>query len=162
MQVSDIMSRDLLAMSMDAPVLEALRAADRWDVHHVLVTAPGTLSGVLCACQLRDLPTGDPLSQYIGPRPRTIAPAATLARAAREFLESGLSCFPVCDGDKLVGVVTRSDLVQRGPDSFHSLLADLCCAFCGSTRHVRLRSKDQALSVCLQCSNPTMPVGRKD
>ena len=44
---------------------------------------------------------------------RTVRPEMSLADLERTFLEAGYSGFPVVDGGKLVGVVTRSDVVRR-------------------------------------------------
>ena len=45
---------------------------------------------------------------------RTLTPADTLAQAARVMEELNVGVIPVCEGEKLVGVVTDRDLVVRG------------------------------------------------
>ncbi len=43
----------------------------------------------------------------------TVQPTMTLAELDRAFLEKKIGGFPVCDGNKLVGLVTRSDVVRQ-------------------------------------------------
>lgn len=45
---------------------------------------------------------------------RSMAPQQTLAEAARLMDELNVGVVPVCDGDRLVGVVTDRDIVVRG------------------------------------------------
>ena len=45
---------------------------------------------------------------------RTLLPSDTLAQAARVMHELNVGVIPVCEGDKLLGVVTDRDIVVRG------------------------------------------------
>ncbi len=45
---------------------------------------------------------------------RTLMPSDTLAQAARVMEELNVGVIPVCEGDKLLGVVTDRDIVVRG------------------------------------------------
>jgi len=45
---------------------------------------------------------------------RTMSPADTLARAAQAMDELNVGVIPVCEGEKLLGVVTDRDIVVRG------------------------------------------------
>jgi len=42
----------------------------------------------------------------------TVTPSATVSGAARRMLDAGVDRLPVLDGDELVGIVTRTDLVR--------------------------------------------------
>ncbi|CAN7405746.1 CBS domain-containing protein [Polaromonas sp. LjRoot131] len=44
---------------------------------------------------------------------RTLAPGATVADAAKAMRELNVGVIPVCEGDKLLGVVTDRDIVLR-------------------------------------------------
>jgi CBS domain-containing protein len=46
--------------------------------------------------------------------PRSMTPQDTLADAAKVMDELNVGVVPVCDGDRLVGVVTDRDIVVRG------------------------------------------------
>lgn len=43
----------------------------------------------------------------------TISPNATLEEAARIMIDGEISCLPVLDGDKLVGLITKTDLYKH-------------------------------------------------
>ena len=45
---------------------------------------------------------------------RTMSPSDTVAKAAQAMDELNVGVIPVCDGDKLVGMVTDRDIVVRG------------------------------------------------
>ncbi|MDD9937767.1 MAG: CBS domain-containing protein [Myxococcales bacterium] len=156
MQVREIMTRDVLTLPGDASVAEGLRAAVERDVHHVLVADHGRLTGIICVCDLREQPRDQPLTRSISRRPEVVAPGSTLEQAADQFVQKGISCFPVCDGDDLVGVVTRRD-VRRSLPPGHALPASFECAFCGSMRHVRSFGEGGAMAACLDCADHAAP-----
>ena len=156
MQVREIMNRDLLTLPGDASVAQGLRAAVERDVHHVLVPERGRLTGVICVCDLRERPRDQSLTESISRQPEVVAPGNTLEQAAERFVRQGISCFPVCDGDELVGVVTRRD-VRRSLPPGHALPASFECAFCGSMRHVRPFGEGGAVSACLDCADYAAP-----
>jgi CBS domain-containing protein len=55
---------------------------------------------------------GGPVSNYMSPLNVAVTPDMDLLTAARAFLECDFSCLPVLDGDKLVGRVTRHDVLK--------------------------------------------------
>ena len=46
-------------------------------------------------------------------RPEVIEPAETLAAAARKMRAAGIGALPVCEGGRLVGMITDRDIVVR-------------------------------------------------
>ncbi len=44
---------------------------------------------------------------------RTMAPQETIAQAARAMQELGVGAIPICEGDRLIGMVTDRDIVLR-------------------------------------------------
>ena len=60
---------------------------------------------------------------------RTLTPADTVTSAARAMDELNVGVIPVCDGEKLVGMVTDRDIVVRGVaqelDAKTTVLADV-------------------------------------
>lgn len=156
MRVSDVMTQDLVTLPVDASVAMGLTRAQEHDLHHVLITTDDRLVGIACVCELRDQPRDTPLGKCVSRPPEVIAPDQSLDQAAERFVAKRVSCFPVCDGEKLVGVITRSDL-RRNMVSGEKLPATFACAFCGSTRHVRPLHGDEALASCLECADRSVP-----
>jgi CBS domain-containing protein len=60
---------------------------------------------------------------------RTLSPRNTVAEAAQDMAELNVGVIPVCEGDKLIGVVTDRDIVvrsvARGLDGRTTTLADV-------------------------------------
>ncbi len=54
------------------------------------------------------------VSQIMTRGVRTLAPGETVMKAAQAMKELDVGVIPVCDGQKLVGVVTDRDIVLRG------------------------------------------------
>ncbi|MFM2416636.1 MAG: hypothetical protein RL385_1359 [Pseudomonadota bacterium] len=157
MRVADIMTRELLTISSAESVSLALARAQERDVHHLLVVELGRLKGVTCICDLRDRPPKAELREVLRRAPEVIWPQSTLKQAARRFIDKGVSCFPVCDGAELVGVITRGDL-RRSVIAEDELPVSFRCSFCGSTRHVRAVMGQPGLAACLDCSDRTAPM----
>ena len=155
MIVSDVMTRELLTAAGHLTVTQALRLARERDVHHVLVVEDKRLRGVVCVCELRDRGGETPLRDCITSQPAVIWAQCSLRQAARIFVEKNVSCFPVCDGEQLVGVITRGDL--RRSVITEELLPGFRCKFCGSTRHVRALRGDSSLPACLDCTDRVAP-----
>ncbi len=53
------------------------------------------------------------LKEIMTPDVEVISPNTTAADAARKMLDLDIGAIPVCDGDKLLGMVTDRDLVLR-------------------------------------------------
>ena len=53
------------------------------------------------------------LKEIMTPSVEIISPNATTADAARKMMELDVGAIPVCDGEKLLGMITDRDLVLR-------------------------------------------------
>jgi acetoin utilization protein AcuB len=42
----------------------------------------------------------------------TISPDASIKEAARQMMEKKIGCLPVLEGDRLVGIITETDMLQ--------------------------------------------------
>ena len=47
----------------------------------------------------------------------TIAPDATVKEAARAMIEKKIGCLPVVESDKLVGLITETDILRYVTES---------------------------------------------
>ncbi len=78
---------------------------------------------------------------------RSMAPTGTLAEAARLMDELNVGVVPVCEGDRLVGMVTDRDIVVRGlaqdKDPQSCTLADVMSG------HVRTAREDDDIDEVL-------------
>lgn len=78
---------------------------------------------------------------------RTMSPSDTLTQAAQAMDELNVGVIPVCEGEKLVGVVTDRDIVVRGVaqecDAKSTRLADVM------STNVRCATEDQEVDEVL-------------
>ena len=58
-----------------------------------------------------------PVRQLMTENPKTIAPTASLIDAARLMLKHKIGALPVLEGDKLVGIITESDIFRAFVES---------------------------------------------
>jgi acetoin utilization protein AcuB len=59
-----------------------------------------------------DALTHYPIGKIMSLNPKTTSPDIHLVKAAQLMLENNISTLPVMDDDKLVGIITESDIFQ--------------------------------------------------
>ena len=137
--VAEVMTRDVVTVGPDMPLKEAATVISERGVSGVPVCDDdGAVVGVLSESDLLVKqsgmrPRGGLFSLLVEPREPndlakvyahtagramtapaiTLAPEATVTEAARLMLERNLNRLPVVDDGRLVGIVTRADLVRR-------------------------------------------------
>ncbi len=116
MTVAQLMSKDVLAVSPRLDAEDAWQQMRAAGVHHLVVMDHDKLVGVVSdrdlgglrgvstrwGCQVKDLMT----RQLVTATPRT-----TVERAADRLRKNHISCLPVFRGNRLVGIVTSTDLL---------------------------------------------------
>lgn len=127
MRISDICTRRVVTIGMDQTVSDARALFSRHHFHHVLVVEAGRLVGVISD---RDLLKN--LSPYLGTfseqrrdtvclerkihqimsRSLVVTPPETpISEAAVLMLNEGVSCLPVVEHGRPIGIVTWRDLL---------------------------------------------------
>jgi CBS domain-containing protein len=140
MKVADFMSRDVVSVAPEMPIL---RAAELMIHHHIsglpVIDAEGRVVGIVSEPDLlrprkadgdaqsqrwleamlkHEVPpegdefAGRKVGDVMTPDPATIAPNASLDQACHAIQKLGVKRLPVVDNGKLVGVIARSDLVR--------------------------------------------------
>jgi acetoin utilization protein AcuB len=134
MLVRDLMTRDLVTVRADTPILEARTLMAKRRLRHLPVTDGDRLLGIITDRDIRlSLPSdATSLSVWelnyllarltVGQAMTTLVIAIAPERDAREAAELMLGhkvgALPVVDGERLVGIVTETDIVRlfaRGP-----------------------------------------------
>jgi CBS domain-containing protein len=127
-RVQDIMTGAPVTIESSAKLLDAALLLRSASIRHLLVVDGETLVGILSD---RDLQRYAPsrlvsiteqeynavfqntlVGRVMTPNPHSIAPTATLLEAIALFQELHHGCLPVVDGARLVGILTRWDLVE--------------------------------------------------
>jgi CBS domain-containing protein len=150
MKVEDVMTAPVITVSPETPLKRAAALMLEHRISGVPVVADGRLVGVLSETDIlfkqRTSPQrqglvdwvlhygDDPPAAKLAARTArdamttpavTVQPRRRVADAAALLLDIGIDRLPVVDGDELVGIVTRSDLVRAFVRSDEQLEAEI-------------------------------------
>jgi CBS domain-containing protein len=121
MQVREYMTREVITLSPDMEVLKALMVLAGHDIAGAPVLAEnGTVVGVLTEkdCLERALAAtyhseyGGLVSEYMSAPAITLSPDDGMVQAAEQFVSLPFHRFPVTEDGKLVGILSRRDVIQ--------------------------------------------------
>lgn len=118
MHVKDIMSRNVQTIHEQASALAAWERMQSRKIHHLVVTATGgRMVGVISERNLGStrgtrMREGRSVAELMTPQVLNIQQTATVRAAANKMRGRGIGCLPVFDQDKLVGILTVTDLLD--------------------------------------------------
>jgi CBS domain-containing protein len=125
MQTQDVMNRTVITFRPHLPVdAAAALLVARGVTSAPVVTAEGMLRGIVSEADLlrarpmADIPQGATpptvtAADVMTPRPLTVRPTDELATVAALLLDRGVRAVPVVEGQKLVGIVSRRDILSH-------------------------------------------------
>jgi acetoin utilization protein AcuB len=118
--VADAMTRRPVTVAPQATVATALSAMRRGRFRHLPVVAGTDLVGVVAHGDLEAWPGAPveaaesladrPVAEVMSDQPVTVWPDEPVEVAARLLVDHAIGCLPVVAGDRLVGILTKSDL----------------------------------------------------
>lgn len=128
MRVEDLMTRTPITTPPTTAVLDARQTMLRERIRHLLVVENGQLLGIVTDRDIRlnlpspatslsvweinhllaRLPVGQVMSKYV----ITVDPDRDARVAARIMLDEKIGALPVVEGDRLVGILTETDLLR--------------------------------------------------
>lgn len=128
-KVSDWMSKSVITATPFTTLPEAHRMMDRADIRHLPIVAGERLVSLITLNEIRREELAilvqykgsniSPLvvqfktiSEIMPPSPLFVRPDASLAQAARLLLDNKLTALPVLEDEKLVGIITESDIFR--------------------------------------------------
>ena len=128
MWVQNYMTRDPMVVAPEDSLRHARSVMMGACVRHLPVVRDGRLEGVITDRDIRDyMPSrcrdlslhelgaeieAVTVDQVMSRLPVTVGPDCTMAEAAAVLLARGVGCLPVMSGERLVGLVTRSDVLR--------------------------------------------------
>lgn len=127
--VTKVMTSLLTTAQQGDPISKVRKMFDACDVHHIPVVSGDKLVGIVSWNDMLRISFGDygsqdnkgldaildheyTLSDVMNQAPTTISVKATVRDAARLLANNSFHSLPVVDGEKLVGIVTSTDLIQ--------------------------------------------------
>lgn len=106
------MSTRVVTVAPGRSVAEALEEMRRHDVHHLVVVDEGKVVGIVSARDRADGKPGREVRDVMHPHVVSATPRTTVREAANLLRGRSIGCLPVFDGDRLVGIVTTTDLLE--------------------------------------------------
>lgn len=127
--VSHIMSRNLVTLEVSDPISKARQLFETAKVHHLPIVKNGELQGILSWTDFLRISFGEfgnqdvrsldavldhtySLRDVMKADPVTMPSDGTVRDAAHILSNSSFHSVPVVDGNKLVGIVTSTDLIR--------------------------------------------------
>lgn len=127
--VTKVMTAQLTTIHEGEPVSKVRKIFDAADVHHVPVVSGDRLVGIISSHDMLRISFGEygnqdgkgldslldhtyTLVDVMSKNPTTISTSGTVRDAARILGSSNFHSLPVVDGEKLVGIVTSTDLIN--------------------------------------------------
>jgi CIC family chloride channel protein len=130
LKAADLMQRRVETLSSQISLGEVVQAFSRSHHRGFPVLAAGRLVGIVTQSDLgevssqgRDQPLR--LADIMTPNPVTVSPEASLDRVLHLLNRLKLSRLPVTEGNKLVGIITRADIIRAESDQVSGELLDL-------------------------------------
>ncbi len=117
--VSEYLTTEVVWAAPDDEVGEVLGRMKKHDVHELPVGRKGKLDGVVTLRELmkrHNLPPNTKISKVVVKAPE-VSPDAVLPDAAEELITTGFRALPVVQRKKLLGIISRTDLVRALVDS---------------------------------------------
>ena len=129
--VRDVMAKNVKTVKTDDTVHAAVKKMNKFDIGSVIVTASGRPVGIITETNIMRRivePRMDPATIWakdIMTAPLiTIDPHADLTEAAKLMADNNINRLPVMEGDKLVGLISSTDIVKANPTQL-SILEEL-------------------------------------
>ncbi len=121
LMASDLMQRRVETLASQMPLDEAVQAFSRSHHRGFPVVDNADLVGIITQTDLanatqRQLPGDTILAKIMTPQPITVVPTDSLSQVLYLLNRYQLSRLPVTEGRKLVGIITRADIIRAQAD----------------------------------------------
>ncbi len=116
MRVSEIMSQEIVTITPDKRVGQALQLMQKHQIRHLPVLEGGRMVGWITSRDLREVLLASMLEKItvadvMIKAPISVSAEMGIEEAARLIKEHKIGGMPVLEGDKLVGVITMLDVI---------------------------------------------------
>ena len=120
--VRDVMSDNVKTVRVDQNILDAVKKMNKFRIGSVVVLSGDRPVGIITERNILQRvvePCVDPrvirAKDIMATPLRTFEPDAPLEEAARLMVKHGVKKLPVIEEDRIIGIITTSDLVKASP-----------------------------------------------
>lgn len=127
--VREIMSDDVVKVTPRTSLVEAKKLFDKHKIRHAPVVQQGKMVGIVSLTDIQRLSFGDTygdmeddidraladmltVGQVMNYKPVTVSPDDSIKLVAELLTKAEFHALPVVDDDKLVGIVTTTDIIK--------------------------------------------------
>ncbi len=114
--VADMMSFPVTAVRPDTPMTEVQHIMERGKIRGVVVEDQDRLVGIVVLWDLKKLRQRkqwkSPVKAFMNRKVTTISPEALASEAAELMVQKNIGHLPVVQGEKVIGIVTRTDVIN--------------------------------------------------
>ncbi len=111
MRIQDVMSKKVVSIAPKATISAAREILRTDEIDHLVVIDGKKIVGVVSGRDLARAVDEQPVESAMTRDVVTIEPEATLRHAAGVMRGRAVGCLPVVDDERLIGIVTTSDLL---------------------------------------------------
>jgi len=121
LKVEQVMAKKVVTIDRDASIEELVKNFRKYDYHAFPVLSGKKLMGIVTKTDILKIlgreKLGDVLASHINDimtaPPSTISPDVYIGDAVKVMLKQRIRTLPVVKNDKLVGLISHSDIVRR-------------------------------------------------
>jgi acetoin utilization protein AcuB len=110
MRINEIMTKDVVAVAPGRPIGEARDTMKRARIRHMVVVDGGRVVGIVSDRDLRG--SARTIADVMARDVVAAKPSTTLKQAANLLRGRTIGCLPVFEGNRLIGIVTTTDLLD--------------------------------------------------
>jgi acetoin utilization protein AcuB len=118
MKIKRRMARQLVTISSDSTIMDAMHATHKHAIRHLPVVDDGRFVGFIAGSDIKQallLPGGSDMlvSEFMNKTPLSIGPEDSMEDAARIIYSNRIGGLPVVEDGKLVGIITVGDILAE-------------------------------------------------
>jgi len=117
MKVAEVMNKDVVTCHPSEKLTVIINKFELFHIAGMPVMERGRLVGVVCQADILRLAKSGPIQEAVVQDVMTrdvvaVSPTDSAVQVARLMMERKINRIPVVEGEKLVGIVTRGDLIR--------------------------------------------------
>ncbi len=123
--IEHIMSRDVITITADSPIIDAMKLIELHQIRHIpIIDEAHHIIGIISDRDIRDVSPSifhstehledflKPVSSIMKKNVITAHPLDFVEEVSVLFYEHHIGCLPIVDNEKLVGIITETDMLH--------------------------------------------------